>query len=230
MPPAPGRGGAAREVEFTLRRRELYAGRVWVVDDFLSAAECAAWISYGEGENFERVHHPESWDTAHRDNGRVEFHDANVAAQIWARLQAMLPEGVHPGVAVGCYGKIRLYRYTTGQRFGKHIDESNSVSRRQCTGATVLIYLNDDVKGGETVFYVDHAGRRIATSFTPLRGALLFHGFVSQIFQITKYSATNCYSLIWMHRHGERCLTHEAIEVLDGAKYVLRTDVVYSAR
>lgn len=46
-----------------------------------------------------------------------------------------------------------MYRYTKGQRFGRHIDESAEVSPGQWTAYTLLIYLSGGLAGGETVFY-----------------------------------------------------------------------------
>lgn len=100
--------------------------------------------------------------------------------------------------------------YVKGQRFGQHVDGSRDEPELGGrTHFTVLVYLNggdrDDlkVKGGETVFWKDHDGKRPALAFPPTRGICLFHG------------------------HGDECMTHEGAGVEDGVKYVLRTDVVY---
>lgn len=173
----PSKRSRASYVSLTLHRRTLHANRIWVVDDFLTAAECDAWVAYGERETFEEVHLGESDEFAHRNNGRIELHDNDVADLIWARLAPLIPTDFDRGRSVGCYNKIRLYRYTIGQRFGKHIDESNVVSADRRTAITVLIYLNDaGLIGGETVFYADHSGRTTAVSYKPRRGSILFHG------------------------------------------------------
>jgi hypothetical protein len=184
--------------------------------------------------------------------------------------------------AVGCNPNIRFYRYTPGQRFGKHIDESVDLEDGSHTRYTLLVYLsgspahangagdqrqseqggsggrnqhgsqqadgggshahasdtkpskrakgspaagrhskgsarvgNDrqdqqgpctaavqDLVGGETRFY---DGRRLVASITPAPGLAL------------------------LHLHGDECLEHEALPVVRGTKYVLRSDVVFSA-
>ena len=84
---------------------------------------------------------------------------------------------------------------------------------------TFLIYLNDDVSGGETKFYlpnlsqdesrIDADGKRFfpidIVSVTPKKGSVIcFH-------------------------HGNHNLSpiHEGGAVANGAKYVVRTDVLY---
>lgn len=45
-----------------------------------------------------------------------------------------------------------IYRYRPGQRFGRHVDDSNDLPGGRFTQYTVLIYLSS-CGGGETVFY-----------------------------------------------------------------------------
>jgi hypothetical protein len=61
-----------------------------------------------------------------------------------------------------------LYRYTEGQRFGRHIDESVDLGGGSRTYYTLLIYLSGKggakdssgqaLVGGETVFYDQRGG------------------------------------------------------------------------
>ncbi|KAL3779151.1 hypothetical protein ACHAWO_002846 [Cyclotella atomus] len=117
---------------------------------------------------------------------------------------------------ISCNPNLRLYKYTKGQWFGRHVDDSNKI--KMTTGApsaisnaketqteiTVLFYLSS-CRGGATRFYMPKGkGKKDDTvAFTPEEGAVL------------------------LHIHGDRCLEHEAEPVLDGVKYVLRTDIVY---
>jgi hypothetical protein len=69
------------------------------------------------------------------------------------------------------------------------------------TEYTVLFYLTS-TQGGETVFYDDDG--HLVASIVPEQGRVV------------------------LHRHGDRyCLDHEALAVVEGTKYVLRSDVVF---
>ena len=48
---------------------------------------------------------------------------------------------------------LAVHRYTKGQHFGRHIDESAEVAPGQWTAYTLLIYLSGGLTGGETLFY-----------------------------------------------------------------------------
>ena len=118
---------------------------------------------------------------------------------------------------ITCNPNLRLYKYTKGQWFGRHVDESNriefpsttfsSTSKHNSpskdsslkdarTEITVLFYLSS-CHGGATVFHLPRERKSSSTSiaFTPEEGAVL------------------------LHVHGDRCLEHEAEPVLEGVKY-----------
>ncbi|KAG6836754.1 hypothetical protein H0H93_003833 [Arthromyces matolae] len=97
-----------------------------------------------------------------------------------------------------------------GQHFGQHYDDS---VRDPTTGAksewTLLIYLTgieDGVQGGETLFYKDERltrGKPEVITAPLTRGTAL------------------------LHRHGQECMLHEGSEVIQGNKYVLRSDLMF---
>lgn len=109
---------------------------------------------------------------------------------------------------ISCNPNLRLYKYTKGQWFGRHVDDSNKIkmtpdapltisnAKETQTEITVLFYLSS-CRGGATRFYMPKGkGKRDDTiAFTPEEGAVL------------------------LHIHGDRCLEHEAEPVLDGVKY-----------
>jgi len=188
--------------------------RIDAIDNFMTEEECRTWIAWGEKRGFEEAKQKQNTTYAFRDNGRIEFDGPDIAYQLWLRMKSFVPEtvGKPPRKALGCSPRIRVYRYAKGQRFGQHVDGSrDEPSLGGKTHFTVLVYLNGGerdppelrVRGGETVFWKDHDGRRPALVFPPTRGICLYHG------------------------HGDDCMTHEGAGVEAGNKYVLRTDVVY---
>lgn len=188
------------------------------IDNFLSQEECCRWIDWGLKTGFEEAKQKQTAEMAFRDNGRIEFESEEIAQTIWLRLRPFVPEAIGSASAsrraLGCSPRIRVYRYVRGQRFGQHVDGSrDEPSLGGRTHFTVLVYLNggdrdlpeNQIKGGETVFWKDRGGNptTVALSFPPTRGMCMFHG------------------------HGDECMIHEGATVLDGVKYVLRTDAVY---
>ena len=217
--------------------------------NFFSSDECALWIEFGEDRGFECCDQRSTRDMAHRKQGRLSFESTDVADAIFCRLLAVLQviglQSMDGQVASGCLSNIRMYRYNVGDSFGKHIDESSCIhGTESASKLTLLVYLNGtgvdassslpsstavdhvDVRtgaavpravsgectsgtgnhliGGETAFYKYHSAKVPLVAVAPEEGALL------------------------LHAHGNRCLTHEALPVLSGVKYVLRTDVVFS--
>lgn len=140
---------------------------------------------------------------AFRDSDRVSIQDEAWADTLWSSLGLQGTLGRDPltgAEPVGLNPNLRFYRYRPGQRFGRHIDESNDLGGGRFTLYTVLVYLTTPGRGGETVFY--KRGKTLA-AVSPRAGLAL------------------------LHRHGRDCMLHEGAEVLSGEKWVLRSDVVY---
>ncbi|KAJ5095541.1 hypothetical protein NUU61_004897 [Penicillium alfredii] len=118
------------------------------------------------------------------------------------------------GEPLGLNPNIRIYRYSAGQFFGQHYDESNSITFPPSpttpkptparTTWTLLIYLTS-CNGGETIFYPDPT--RANPNPTPI-------------------SVPPETGMALLHRHGDQCMLHEGNEVTGGEKWVLRSDLV----
>ncbi|KAI3471089.1 hypothetical protein Pfo_027752 [Paulownia fortunei] len=195
------------------------------IQNYFTSAESKAFVNVAESIGF--VHQGSLGPTrgeAYRDNDRISVHDPLLAEAIWeAGLNNFFSDfKIRGKVAVGLNPNIRFYRYTAGQRFGRHIDESVDLGEGRCTHYTLLIYLSgapgktkakskndnssqdslDPLVGGETVFY-------------GLRNAL-----------VAEVPPTEGMALL--HIHGDKCMLHEARNVSKGVKYVLRSDVVFA--
>jgi 2OG-Fe(II) oxygenase superfamily len=193
---------------------EILPGYVWVVHDFFKAEECQGWIDHVEAsKKLEYVQHPASKFITNRECFRWQRNDTQIADTLFQRMQrcgilTKLESSLHfprPSYSpMACNPNIRLYKYSKGMSFGKHVDESNVVDGLGQTEVTVLVYLSG-CQGGATRFHLPRGGSipDKSVAFAPKMGAML------------------------VHVHGDRCLEHEADPVVQGRKYILRTDIVY---
>jgi len=120
------------------------------------------------------------------------------------------------GEVIGLNPSIRIYRYTKGQFFDCHYDESNILSlptKPSPTPAkttwTLLLYLTSPAtgcEGGETVFYPDELpGKKNVVEKEVVIGLEA--------------------GMVLLHKHGNDCMLHEGREVKEGEKWVIRTDL-----
>lgn len=87
-----------------------------------------------------------------RNNDRVLFKDETMAADLWSQVKPYVPERIGASTATGLNELFRFYRYTPGQQFRKHRDESFIRSATEASFYTFMIYLNDGFSGGATTF------------------------------------------------------------------------------
>lgn len=143
-----------------------------------------------------------------RKSGRVIVDSEEAADILWRRLQHVVPIEIKPGVsskwrAVGLNERLRFLRYTPGDYFAPHMDGCFKYGQGPRKGdmsfMTVMLYLNEPTKGGETNFMNPRDQHQI-TSVVP-RGGL---------------------ALVFDHH-----LMHEGAVLLKGVKYAIRTDVMF---
>lgn len=214
----------ARKESWSLVIKQLVQDRLITVDGVLSSSECNQLIAAAERFKFQHQGSGRAAKgEAFRDNHRIAVEDSQFALQLWEKCGlSCVAEGLsfEGCTAVGLNPNLRVYRYSEGQRFGKHVDGSHPLPDGIVTGYTLLIYLNGraDSKGkgaasrsgaeepalagGETVFY-DERGA-VLRSVAPAAGMAL------------------------LHLHGDECYEHEGAMVRAGTKYVLRSDVVFA--
>ena len=160
----------------------------------------------------------------------------------------LLPKKYQP---ITCNPNLRLYKYTKGQWFGRHVDGSNKIDLPTKTSSgnnkkynattpystidddddddvkdtqteiTVLFYLSS-CNGGATRFHLPCSSSSSGgTKKKKKKGGRKTNEESGSIAFIPEEGA------VLLHVHGDRCLEHEAEPVLNGVKYVLRTDIVY---
>lgn len=196
-----------------IRRQRLDRDAVFTIEKLLRPRECAALIAAAEelgfapaglavGNGMYRVN-----DKA-RNNERVIVDDRRTAALLWGRMSALVPalDGRTP---VGVNWRLRIYRYQAGQYFRPHVDVRMDLPGGGVTLMSMMIYLNDDFSGGQTGFLEKKprtSGRsrkrnnRTRFQVEPVRGS----------------------AVVFDH-----LVLHEGLEVSEGVKYAVRTDVIF---
>ncbi|KAH6888034.1 hypothetical protein B0T10DRAFT_460687 [Thelonectria olida] len=153
-----------------------------------------------------------------RVNDRFQVDDCNLARRLWeetglrdALLEYENAQDVWGGELVGLNPNIRVYRYSKGQYFDCHYDDSNNLllsldkPTPVKTTWTLLLYLTSAAEGcvgGETVFYPHDRKSPKEEIVAPLETGMVL-----------------------LHKHGDDCLLHEGREVTAGEKWILRTDL-----
>ena len=192
-----------------------------VVDDFLTEAECSKLIDLATARGYEPADVSiqlggRKGRTNNKNiiniSGRCVIDSQKFADKLWARLAvsaAMQPvkellKQSNPGwTPVGLNSVFRFLRYGPGDFFRPHRDshfvpEVNDARHGRVTSfQSLLLYLDAPEKGGESYFPLPGVGR---AKIAPLPGrALVFD-------------------------HG---LMHGGADLKQGAKHLVRTDVVY---
>ena len=172
------------------------ANEVFIVDQFMTAQECADWITFSEAQGYEEakisIGRQQVINKNIRNNERFIYDSEELAISLWERVKSFVPQELEYGTAIGLNERFRFYKYFPGQQFRPHQDGSYIRSIMEWSSYTFMIYLNEEMEGGATKF--------IKCNVKPETGK----------------------ALIFKHE-----LLHEGRPVLDGIKYVLRTDVMY---
>jgi prolyl 4-hydroxylase len=121
---------------------------LWTVDHVYTPTECTDFIALIERSSPTLATN----NPLYRDQDRVIRDDPALAAELFRRLRAHLPERMGSLRLLGLNDRFRFYRYRPGQRFEPHMDHWFRPNDRQITLHTVLAYFNDNFTGGETVF------------------------------------------------------------------------------
>ncbi|XP_039146908.1 uncharacterized protein LOC120284178 [Dioscorea cayenensis subsp. rotundata] len=194
------------------------------VPNFRTAVEAKAFVDAEEAIGFahQRSQGPAKGE-AYRDNDRISVSDPVLAETIWeSGLKSMFDDIELRGkIAVGLNPNIRFYRYTVGQRFGRHIDESVNLGEGCRMQYTLPIYLSGDL-GSKTRHGLDK--KQDSFTHSPVGGETVFYdesrGIVAEVAPVV--------GMALLHIHGDRCMLHEARAVTKNVKHVLRSDVVFA--
>lgn len=189
-----------------MAKKNLLNNEIFTIDNILSPQECAEYINLTENIGYTDAPittirgfemRPDI-----RNNQRVILDDTQRAFDLWQRVSNYIPSIIGRWQAVGLNERFRFYRYNPGQRFAIHHDGSYRRPNGEESLLTFMIYLNDGFEGGETCFH-------------------FYSRFAENLPSITVVPVTGT-ALCFVHD-----LVHEGTAVIQGRKYVLRSDVMY---
>jgi hypothetical protein len=184
-----------------------------VVDNFLSASECRAYIAQAESKGFgsASLDYPPSY----RNNDRLVIDDVALAERLYGRLRSVAASPCNASVWTDAEEwrldsvntRLRFCRYTSNQQFNIHQDGIHHRSPDWRSMLTFMIYLNDgsEFSGGDTVFFAN--GPSTAPETNPVVARL----------------RPKMGSLI-LFDHG---IWHAGETVTSGTKYIMRSDVLF---
>ncbi|RQP26081.1 2OG-Fe(II) oxygenase [Piscinibacter terrae] len=189
-----------------------------VLPDFLSPAECRAFIARAEGQGFHGA--GSDYPPSYRNNERLVMDDAELADQMTQRLLARLPlpalartdaEGVR-WQADRVNERFRFCRYRENQAFHIHQDGVHHRGPDHRSQLTFMVYLTDgdEFEGGDTLFFdggPDTTPRGephppVRSSVRPQAGSLI----------------------VFDHR-----IWHAGAIVTRGVKHIMRSDLMFRA-
>lgn len=156
---------------------------IYFIENFWPAEKCLAFIEKSEQIGYEPATvqtemGPRLVDSI-RNNNRVMLKDIQLADELWVHLKPVAPVKAGNSTPIGLNELFRFYKYGPGQQFRKHRDQSYIRNDKESSFYTFMIYLNDDFKGGATVFndvtvnprqgsalifyhYLEHAGSEVS--------------------------------------------------------------------
>ena len=171
---------------------------IFIIHNLLSSCECQELIARSEALGYEVAGVGGEFVPQLRNNARAFLEDAALGAQLWQRSAPFIPAQRAGWTACGLHERFRFYRYDTAEQFGIHFDGCVSRGEDEESKLTFMVYLSDVAEGGGTNFYARGGVVRFAVQ--PSSGkALVF----------------------------DHLQLHEGVPVVNGRKYVLRTDVMY---
>jgi len=149
----------------------MYAGHfdfeqrlLWTIPDLFSAAECAAIVDSAAGHEWlpATVNSAEGRvvDAHIRNSTTAVLREPKLADELFRRVTPHVPAQMSAEIggarvkvrSVGIFLPLRIYRYEPGQHFGLHRDQAYTGEGQRRSLLTLMVYLNEGFRGGETEF------------------------------------------------------------------------------
>lgn len=122
---------------------------VWIVPDFLAQEQCDAIIDKIETRGFKRARQYEEG----RQNKETFITDNEVLDLLLERFKNfVLTDGTSKYTITNVSLPLEFFKYDTGDFIKRHSDAQRAGEGGKMSALTLVLYLNDDYKGGETFF------------------------------------------------------------------------------
>ena len=133
-----------------------HAEHISIIEKFWTPEMCDEFISDSEQIGYEpamvQTESGQKIVESVRNNQRILFKDKKLAQSIWNNARDFANQKLGNSIAIGLNEMFRFYKYEKNQEFKKHRDQSYIRNELESSYYTLMIYLNDDFKGGETTF------------------------------------------------------------------------------
>ena len=133
-----------------------FGNGIFTVDHFFSEKECNDWIQKSEAIGYEEAKvnlgKKQVMMKGVRNNERLIYDSNTLAEELWERVKEYVPKETPFGNAIGLNERFRFYKYYPGQAFKAHQDGTYYRNMHEWSSFTFMIYLNEDMVGGETRF------------------------------------------------------------------------------
>jgi predicted 2-oxoglutarate/Fe(II)-dependent dioxygenase YbiX len=195
------------EISERFSKRKFFA---LIIDNVLSPEECEEVIRVTEERGYGQAMvnvggGRQKLMDDYRKSLRYMSDDKEFAQQLFLRVEKFIPQQWLGHKVVGLNERLRFLKYSPGDYFDKHCDGCYTrPDYSERSYITLQLYLNDREggNGGETTFFdVIKDGKVSDVKVCPRPGRVL----------------------IFEHR-----IVHEGSLVVDGFKYAMRTDIMYT--
>ena len=171
------------------------------INDFLMPEECHWLIAMSERKGFESVQRNKQGDLinniAIRSDDHVSIRNETWASNLELRLKSILPDSINGMKFPKILPNLKFNKYSVGQDFKPHND-SCLIKSKQQSKLTLMIYLNENCKGGNTRFFDIESMNYF--DIVPETGKAVII---------------------------DQNLYHAGLKVSSGVKYTLRLDIMY---
>jgi hypothetical protein len=139
----------------------------YFIENFLTKDECESFISLAQTSGFEKKKSRRSGPAIRNNQRLVYIADEETTSKLERRIAPLAAEidlsAIGPGWRLAKKNfinpKWRFNLYLPGEEFHPHFDSGYAFRPDHRSLLSLIIYLNDDFEGGETVFYPDGQSR-----------------------------------------------------------------------